>query len=105
MRNETAQELALYAVNDGQLYDSQAFAICRNLARKQLRGTYDADKALIAWQHLAATSAQKYNAEFCGTGSTWHHVFPVADRKDAARIIADHYQDQIAYELATLKGN
>ena len=105
INNETAHELALFAVNEGDLYESQAFAICRNLARKQLRGVYDADKALIAWGHLATAAAKKYNRDLCGFGSVWHDVFSVADRADAASVIADHYQDQIEYELNTLKGN
>jgi hypothetical protein len=104
-RNETAVELALYAVNDGELYASQAMTICRAMAKRQLAGTYDPTLAMKSWVHLATSAAHKYNAEFCSRDSVWHEVFEVADRKDAAHIIADHYSDQIEYELNTLKGN
>ena len=103
--NETAHELALYAVNDGQLYESDAFKICRQMAKRQFKGTYDPILAMRSWVHLATSAAKKYNTELCGSASAWFDVFTVPDRADAACIIADHYTDQIEYELNTLKGN
>ena len=103
--NETAHELALYAVNDGQLYESDGMRICRQMAKFQLKGKYDPILALRRWEPLAPRTAKKYNTELCGRGSVWFDVFTVPDRADAACIIADHYADQIEYGLNTLKGN
>ena len=44
-----ARELTLYAINDGRLYDYWMVPIVRNLARKYSKGTFDADRAIDAF--------------------------------------------------------
>lgn len=85
-----ARELALYAVNDGGLYERHALPIIANLARKMAAGTYDAALALKAWQYLADDAAKAYSKDF-GPCS-----FDKATRELAAREIADHYAEQLA---------
>lgn len=84
-----ARELALYAVNDGDLYRSRALPIIANLRRKRAKGTYDAALAVKAWRHLADDAAKAYSREFGPVR------FSPATRDAAAAEIADHYADHL----------
>lgn len=86
-----ACELALYAVNDANLYRQRALPIMENLVRKHMRGTYDATLALKAWQYLADDAAKAYRKEFAMTGG-----FDKPTREAAAARIADHYAEGLA---------
>lgn len=94
-----ARELALYAVNTGELYARRARPIIDCLARKVARGTYDAAKAPIIWRHFADDAARAYSREF-GSGE---RLFSVATRALAATEIADHYSEELAEVAADLK--
>ncbi len=94
-------ELVLYITNDGDLYRRQTQPIIANLAKKKRKGVYDATKALKLWKILADAGAQKYNREFGGGGSTSHGIFSVADRKDAAKELADYYAEELADAAGT----
>lgn len=95
-----AHELALYTTNDRQLFQQQAIPIISNLNRKIAKGIYNETLALKLWGYLAQSGAQKYAKEF---GGTWHQLFSVPTRKEAAKEIAKHYADHLALELVMKK--
>lgn len=97
-----AHELALWAVNDGDLYDRQARAILDNLARKIVAGTYDADKAPTLWGYLADTAAQKYTKAHGTPGGSSFGIFGKATRQLAAVEIGEHYAEMLEERAAEL---
>lgn len=93
-----ARELALYAINTGELYARHVRPVIDCLARKMARGTYDPAKAPILWRHFADHAARAYSREF----GSCERLFDVATRTLAADEIADHYAEQIAEAAADL---
>lgn len=89
MLSHEAQELVLYIENDGDLYRQQNQPILRNLANKAAQGKYDHQKAIKLWLYLMDNGAKKYAKEF---GGTWNTMFPVAARKEAAKVFADDFE-------------
>jgi hypothetical protein len=87
-----AQELALYAVNTGDLYRQRAQPIIANLARKIVAGKYDAALALKAWRYLADDAAQRYRREFSMVGG-----FSPATRDAASAEIAQRYAEELEH--------
>ncbi len=90
-----ARELALFIVNDGDLYRQQAQPIIKNLRKKIAKGTYDGTKALKLWGYLANSGAQKYTKEFGGSGNGSYGSFSPAHRRDAAHELAAAYEDEL----------
>lgn len=86
-----SRELALFTINDATLY-KQAQKVMESLRKKIKADKYDTEKALILWQHHAEAGAKAYAKEF---GGVWHNLFSVADRKEAAKEIAEHYQSEL----------
>jgi hypothetical protein len=93
--SEAARELALYAVNDGDLYRQRAQPIMVNLRKKIKNGKYDAAKALKLWLFLADAAAQKYTREFGGSGNGSYGSFSKSDRREAAAEIAENYEEEL----------
>lgn len=91
MNTTESRELAIYAVNDAEIYNRSVFVI-ESLQKKIKSGKYDADKALVAWGYVAEAAAKKYAKEF---GGVWYKVFSVADRKLASKEIAEHYESEV----------
>lgn len=85
------QEIYLYAENDGRLYESKTKPIMRNMARKINDGTYDKDKAVVAWEYLVKDAIAKYNKEF---DDEQIRLNP-ASRKRVAQVLADSYEDEV----------
>lgn len=85
------QEIYLYAENDGRLYESKTKPIMRNMARKINNGTYDKDKAVVAWEYLVKDAIEKYNKEF---DDEQIRLNP-ASRKRVAQVLADSYEDEV----------
>lgn len=85
------QEIYLYAENDGRLYESKTKPIMRNMARKINNGTYDKDKAVVAWEYLVKDAIVKYNKEF---DDEQIRLNP-ASRKRVAQVLAYSYEDEV----------
>ncbi len=96
-RNPSAEatELVLFITNDGDLYRQQAQPIIKNLRKKIAKGTYDAAKAVKLWGYLANSGAQKYTKEFGGSGNGSYGSFSAADRRAAAKELADSYEEEL----------
>ncbi len=92
---DTSRELAIYAVNNGDLYRRRTQPIINNLARKIAKGVYQDDLALKLWFWLANDAAQRYAREFGSAGDKWFRMFTVADRREAAAELADYYADEL----------
>lgn len=91
-RTVESGELAIYAINNADLYRQRTQPILKNLKLKIAKGKYDAALALKLWKYAADDAAQRYAKEF---GGVWHKLFSVADRKEAAKEIADHYAEEL----------
>lgn len=90
-----ARELSLYTTNNGPLRFGRIESIIQNLARKQVKGTYDATLALKLWRSIADDMAKAYAKEFCGPDFD-PRQFSKATRDMAAQEIADYYAEAIA---------
>ena len=83
-----ARELLLVATNEGKLYTSMIVPIVRNMARKMAKGTFDADKAIDAFYHVADAASKQYNKDF-------GYLFTVTERFTAAKDMVDYYMENI----------
>lgn len=92
---QAVRELELFIPNDFQLYKGQFIPIVKNLERKKEKGTFDRDKARLAFLNLVNNGARKYTKEF-GSGN---NIFTKADKlKVASSLLED-------YELESKLGN
>jgi hypothetical protein len=99
-----ARELALSIENDGELYRSQAQPIMLNLARKMKRGIYNPELAIKLWMYLVEAGAKKYAKDFGSRGDNWFDMFNKATREEAARQLAEGYEEEIEDKLKELGG-
>lgn len=88
--SEEANELFMYAINDGRLYRRMTENILNNLEKKIKNGIYDKDKAVDLWYYLANEASNKYNEDF-------GYRFTVKERFTAAVDIAEYYEEQILF--------
>ena len=96
--NEIAvRELQLFIENDGRLYRQRTQPIIENLAKKKVKGTYDADKAITLWKYLSDDGAKKYVAENFSPQDSMNgmRAFSVDDRKEVARRLAESYSENV----------
>lgn len=89
-----AQELTLFAENDGDLYRQMRKPIELNLLKKYVKGTYNSELAVVAWTHFADAAARKYAKEFA-TPQEWNAIFSPATRKLAARYMAGTWEQEL----------
>ena len=73
----SVRELEVYSTNDYELYKSRFVPIVQSLEKKREKGTYDRDKARIAFMSLVDDAAKKYRSEF---GRQSDVIFSRADR-------------------------
>jgi hypothetical protein len=100
-----ADELAMFIVNDGDLYRQNIQPVLKNLAKKIKKGVYDPQKALKLWQYSAQWGAQKYTKEMGIRGNNGSYgMFSPHDRREAAKQLAEHYEDELR-EVAGTKSN
>ncbi len=93
-----ATELKLFADNDADLYRQQKSYIEKNLAKRKAKGTYDPEKAVIAFGYLTDNAAKKYSKEF---GQT---EFTKSTRMEAARQMAKEWELEYNYTHGGNKG-
>lgn len=85
-----ANELFMYAINDGKLYRRMIKNILNNLEKKISKGIYDKEKAVDAWYYVATEASKKYNEDF-------GYSFSVSDRFTVAVDMAGYYEEQILF--------
>ena len=88
-----ARELTLYAVNTGSLYP-WTVNVVRNLAKKYLKKTFDAYRAIDAFYPIVCKAAQMYCKEFASLEDA-PHIFTVTDRFTAAADMVGYYMENI----------
>lgn len=90
-----ANELTLYACNNGELYRSMIVPMVRNLAKKYARGTFDKDKAREWFYKVAHEASKMYMREFPNDGEEYGHCFPPVVKKRAACGILNYFMENI----------
>jgi len=86
-----ADELVLFADNDGDIYQQSTTPTRKNLMKKRARGEYKHHQAVKAWAHVVEAAAKKYAKEH-GDGSPWFRMFSPATREVAAQDMADRFK-------------
>ena len=86
--SEEANELFLYAINNGKLYRRMTENVLDNLEKKIKKGIYDKEKAIDLWYYVATEASNKYFREF-------GYKFSVADRFTCAVELEDYYKEDI----------
>lgn len=59
-----SRELELYAENDSTLYFGIYSAVIGNLIKKKEKGTYDKERAIDAFYHVATEASNRYKKDF-----------------------------------------
>lgn len=94
---EESRELVLSAINDYAVYTRAIMPAIRCL-KKFKAGTFDADKAVKQFYHVATYAAKVYAREFCDNATPYYKVFSTADRRAAAADLLDYYMEDITEE-------
>ena len=87
-----ATELRLYIVNDWHLWMERRPEFWKNLDRHMSRGVVDSEKAVTLLMYLVGEGARQYCKEF---GGTVRSVFPKDVRTEVARVLLEHYADDL----------
>lgn len=87
---EAARELELYADNTRTIYEHHAMPVVQNLRKKYIRGQYDREKAVKAWEYVAEAAAKMYAREFASSGD-WFRIFNRATRRAVAEAMEAYY--------------
>lgn len=95
---EASRELMLFAPNDYATYTSAIKPAIRSLQKKYRAGTFDADKAIKQFYHVATFAAKAYASEFCDKATAYYSVFSTTDRRIVASYLLDYFMDEIASE-------
>lgn len=90
IQSPEADELYLFAINNGDLYRSQTQYTIRSMGKKRAKGTYKKELAVVAYYKIATAAAKEYEKEFGSEG--WH--FTTTQRWTAATDMADYYEEQ-----------
>lgn len=88
-----AYELYLYADNKQEIFFDSIKPTRAALDRKIARGVFDKEKAVKAFEYVAAAAARRYAAEF---GGVWYNIFNPATRRAAAENMLENYLADIA---------
>lgn len=85
-----ARELKLYADNTFEIYNRHAMPTVENLKKKYVKGDYEHDKAVRAWEYVAEAAAKLYAREFATVGE-WCKMFNAATRRVVAENMEAYY--------------
>lgn len=98
-----ATELALYILNDGNLYRQITRPWVLNLARKKVKGTYDRTLAIKGLDYLVKEGIKRYRKDFGVSQPVMTTAFNPATRKHAAEYILNYLQDEIEYTTKQMR--
>ena len=90
-----ARELFFYASNNQTLYNMYVEPIIKSFRRKVKNGTFNADLAPKAFDTCVKDAAMRYCKEFCTPGQPYYHIFNAATRRETARMMYEHFEDEI----------
>lgn len=83
-----SKELVLYTVNDSLLYSQMITPCIRNLQKKYVKGTFDKEKAIVAFYHVATEASKRYFKKF-------GEKFDVTARWTASSNLLNYYMEDI----------
>jgi hypothetical protein len=89
-----ADELVMWATNDGAWYRKWATPIIANLKKHAAKGSYDSKAALKSWARGANAAADMYAKEFGDSGSKGKDMFPPNVRKLATAAFENEYREE-----------
>lgn len=90
-------DVKLFAVNDEMLYRQQGRPIVENLARKMVKGQFDADKAVKLYGYLADSAVKKYSVDYVGSRVPTLTILSKPERQVLAQHLFEFYADEIKY--------
>ena len=90
-----AEELVMYAQNDGQLYQQRIKPILKNMVTKKGQGKLDKKLLPKLMMYLVDDAAKKYTKEMGSPGQKWNDMFPKKVRNIAAQKLADEYYREV----------
>ena len=90
-----ANELFLYATNDYRLHTTYVQPILKNFRRKVKNGTFNEKLAPKAFDSCVKDAAMRYCKEFGTPGQPYYYIFNAATRREAARMMYEHFEDEI----------
>jgi len=93
-------ELLLYTENTSEIYYRHIIPALDNLRKKFKKGTYNSDKAVDLWYHIATAAAKMYDKEFSGQFET---CFTVTDRFTVAVELERRYSEEFKLEVVDLE--
>lgn len=96
-----SNDLYLYSINTQQFHTRYLKPTVTNLARKIVKGVYQPELGLKAFENLAGMGAHLYNEEF-GNGRTLRG-FSKADRKACAVEMMEYCWDELDRKVQELK--
>lgn len=85
--SDEARELYLCTINNGDVYP-MIKAVVATLHRKVERGTYDKDRAIDAWYHVATEESKYYFKDF-------GYRFTVTERWTVAVDLEENYFENV----------
>lgn len=91
--NVAAEELYLYAINNGTIYRNSITPLIANYRKKISRGQYDEQKAVKGFENIAKMAAMQYEKEFLL--QKYYTVFNAETRREAAKMILEYFEDEI----------
>lgn len=95
LETNESRELVLSAINDYATYTRAIQPAIRCLKKKYRSGTFDADKAVKQFYHVATYAAKEYAREFCDNATPYYKIFSTDDRRAAAAELLDYYMEDI----------
>lgn len=90
-------DVVSFIENDSRLYHQMTEPIIKNLHRKYVKGIYDKNLAVKAWQYLADEGVRRYNKEF-GDGTNSMAWLDKASRRKIAEELCDDYEEQVMWQ-------
>jgi hypothetical protein len=97
-----ATELVLFIDNTESLYRQKEF-VFQALARKKDRGNYKRALAPKAFATLTNIAAKKYIREHGSPSDKWNLIFSPIDRRRAALLLVEHFENWYAVDYQSLK--
>lgn len=98
-KSEEARELTLYCENCERLYHQKIMPVVRMLAKKIKKGTFDKEKAKIAFYGVATAGAKIYCKEYANEDYCYGYVFNVTARWTTACELLNSFMELIEEEV------
>ena len=93
-QSQESRELELFINNEREIYFSLVVPTRKALQRHFKRGTYDTDRAIIAWKRVCDRSAHIY-ARTYDNERNWNKIFSVEDRKQTAIELEKYWHEEM----------